>query len=176
MLMSKEETYEMLVNLKKYVIQQSRSNLTRLGKNSSKNLYKSIDGEVEVSKNSIRLSFVMAPYGWYQDRGVSGKKKKYNTPFSYKSKMPPSKAFDKWIVRKGIAPRGKDGKFISRKSLRFLIARSVFTNGIKPSLFFTKPFSNALKRLPKEFMEAYGLDMQKTLDRIIKENFKNNGK
>jgi hypothetical protein len=72
----------------------------------------------------------MEDYGQFQDKGVSGKKKKYNTPFTYRDKMPPSKALDKWSVRKGLAPRDKDGKFISRKSLNYLIARSIYINGI----------------------------------------------
>jgi hypothetical protein len=71
--------------------------------------------------------------------------------------MPPAKAFDKWVVRRGLAPRDK-GKFKNRKSLSFAIARSVYFNGIKPSLFFTKPFEAALKRLPEQLVEAFGLD------------------
>jgi hypothetical protein len=86
--------------------------------------------------------------------------------------MPPAKAFDKWIVRKGLAPRDKSGKFITRKSLGFLIARGVFRNGIKPSLFFTKPFEAAYKNLPQDLVEAYGLEaielFNQQLDNIIK--------
>ena len=144
----------MLANVKeelnrfaKYVISQSRANLTRGKKNSSKDLYNSLDSEVKVSKNSFELSFLMEDYGVFQDKGVSGVKKKYNTPYSYTSKMPPPSKMDKWIVKKGIAPRDKSGKFISRKSLQFMIARSIFNNGIKPSLFFTKPFEKAFKGL-----------------------------
>jgi hypothetical protein len=118
------------------------------------------------------MEFTMEDYGVFQDAGVSGTKKKYNTPYSYKSKMPPVKAFDKWIVRKGLAPRKSGGQFSSRKSLAFLIARSVFRNGIKPSLFFTKPFEAAYKKLPQELVEAYGLDaielFNEQIDQIIK--------
>jgi hypothetical protein len=118
------------------------------------------------------MEFTMEDYGVFQDAGVSGIKKKYNTPYSYKSKMPPVKAFDKWIVRKGLAPRKSGGQFTSRKSLAFLIARSVFRNGIKPSLFFTKPFEAAYKNLPQELVEAYGLDaielFNEQIDQIIK--------
>jgi hypothetical protein len=103
----------------------------------------------------------------FQDAGVSGKKKKYNTPYSYKSKMPPPKAFDKWIVRKGLSPRDSSGKFKSRKGLSFAIARGVFMNGIKPSLFFTKPFEAAYKRLPEELVEKYGLDAIKLFNQQI---------
>ena len=164
----------MLVNVKdelnrfaKYVISQSRANLTRGKKNSSKDLYNSLDSEVKVSKNSFELSFLMEDYGVFQDKGVSGVKKKYNTPYSYTSKMPPPSKMDKWIVKKGIAPRDKSGKFISRKSLQFMIARSIYNNGIKPSLFFTKPFEKAFKGLSKDLVEAYKLDVKQLMKNTI---------
>ena len=91
----------------KYVIQQSRSNLSKGKKNVSKELYNSLNYEITQSGSSMSLGFDMVDYGMFQDRGVSGTEKKYNTPFKYTNKMPPAKAFDKWTVRKGIAPRGK---------------------------------------------------------------------
>ena len=143
-----------------YVISQAKANLTRGGKNSSKSLYNSIKGNVKANPNSFEMDFSMEEYGFYQDKGVSGIKKKYNTDYKYTNKMPPAKAFDKWVVRKGLAPREK-GKFKNRKSLSFAIARSVYINGIKPSLFFTKPFEKAFKRLPEDLVEAFGLDALK---------------
>ena len=142
-----------------YVVKEARTNLTRLKKNSTKTLYDSLKGNVKVSTNSFEMSIEMEEYGHFQDKGVSGKKVKYNTPYSYKSKMPPPNKLDKWIVRKGIAPRDKKGNFISRKSLQFLIARSIFNNGIKPSLFLTKPFEAAFKTLPDELVEKFGLEV-----------------
>lgn len=148
----------------KYVIQQSRTNLTKGKKNSSKTLYNSLDYDLNVSPNSFSLSFLMEDYGVFQDKGVSGIKKKYNTPYSYTNKMPPPSKMDKWIVRKGLkGVRGKDGKFISRKSLQFMIARSIYNNGIKPSLFFTKPFQKAFKNLDKDIIKAYQLDVEELL-------------
>lgn len=148
----------------KYVIQQSRTNLTKGKKNSSKTLYNSLDYDLNVSPNSFSMSFLMEDYGIFQDKGVSGIKKKYNTPYSYTNKMPPPSKMDKWIVRKGLkGVRGKDGKFISRKSLQFMIARSIYNNGIKPSLFFTKPFKKAFKNLDKDIIEAYKLDVEELL-------------
>ena len=61
--------------------------------------------------------------------------------------MPPPSAFDKWSIRKGIAPRDKKGRFINRRSLNFLIARKVFNEGIQPSLFFTRPFNKYFKQV-----------------------------
>jgi hypothetical protein len=148
----------------KYVIQQSRTNLTKGKKNSSKALYNSLDYDINVSPNSFSLSFLMEDYGVFQDKGVSGVKKKYNTPYSYTNKMPPPSKMDKWIVRKGLkGVRGKDGKFISRKSLQFMIARSIYNNGIKPSLFFTKPFKKAFTNLDKDIIKAYQLDVEELL-------------
>lgn len=147
----------------KYVIQQSRSNLTKGKKNASKELYNSLGYEVSQSAKTTSLAFNMADYGKFQDRGVSGTKKKYNTPYSYKTKMPPRKAFDKWIVRKGIAPRGKGGKFLSRQSLQYLISRAIYQKGIKPSLFFTKPFERAFKRLPDDLIKQYSIGLEKQI-------------
>jgi len=171
--MQKDEVQKVLDRFRDHVISVSKRNLTNSQKNSSKKLYNSIKGEVKAMPNSISIQFSMEDYGIYQDAGVSGTKKKYNTPYSYKSKMPPSKAFDKWITRKGLAPRDKSGKFTKRKSLAFLIARSIYRNGIKPSLFFTKPFEAAYKNLPEELVEAYGLEAVELFNQQIDEIIKN---
>ena len=164
-----EETIKKFVA---YVVAQSKRNLTTMNKNASKKLYNSISGEAKQFPNSIGIYFNMEEYGYYQDQGVSGVKKKYDTPFSYKSKMPPPKAFDKWTIRKGLAPRGKGGQFEKRKGLNFAIARSIFEKGIKPSLFFTKPFEAAFKKLPNDLVDSYGLDVVDLFDSIMKQNFK----
>lgn len=165
--MDKTELQKVLDRFRDAVISQSKRNLTRLQKNSSKKLYNSIKGKVKAYPNSFHMEFSMEDYGFYQDKGVSGKNKKYNTPYSYKSKMPPSKAFDKWIVRKGLAPRGADGKFLKRKSLSFLIARSVYRNGIKPTMFFTKPFEAAYKNLPDDMVERFGLEVEELFNQMV---------
>ena len=152
------ETEKELKKFRDYVIKESRTNLTKLKKNSSKKLYNSLKGEYKLMANSFSLYFSMEDYGTFQDKGVNGKRSVYTTAYKFGTKMPPPKALDKWIVRKGLAPKDKQGKFISRKSLQFLIARSIYRNGIKPSLFFTKPFEAAYKRLPEDLVAKYGLD------------------
>lgn len=155
---------EQLNAFAKYVIQQSRTNLTKSGKKASGELYKSLNSKlIETSGSLVSLTFEMADYGEFQDRGVSGKEKKYNTPYSYTTKMPPPKAFDKWVIRKGIAPRGKGGKFASREGIKFAIAKSIYKKGIRASMFFTKPFEAAFKRLPDELLEAYSVGLEKQI-------------
>ena len=42
-----------------------------------------------------------------------------SSPYKYTTKQPPSRVLDKWIVKKGIAPRDEKGRFMSRKSISF---------------------------------------------------------
>jgi hypothetical protein len=173
-----EETLNKFIQ---YVVSQAKRNLTTSGKNASKKLYNSIKGETKQFPNSIGIYFDMEAYGFFQDKGVSGTKKKYpGTEFTYKSKggknglkgMPPPSAFDKWTIKRGIAPRNTKGQFQTRKGLNFAIARSIFEKGIKPSLFFTKPFEAAFKKFPDELIDSYGLDVVDLFDSIMKPNLK----
>jgi hypothetical protein len=163
------EVRKELEKFKNAVIKESRNNLKNMRKDTFGKLSKSLRGQVKVSKNSFEFDFMMEEYGIYQDKGVSGIKKKYNTPHKYTNKMPPTKALDKWIVKKGIAPRDDKGKFTSREGLKFAIARKIYINGIKPSLFFTKPFEKYYKRLPNQLITKYGLDLDKFIEFSLKD-------
>jgi len=166
--MDNQQTYKYLNDFAKYVIQQSRSNLTKGGKNVDKKLYNSLDKEIQVGANSFRIAFLMENYGNFQDKGVSGTQKKYNTPFSYKTKRPPIKPITDWVTKKRFQFRNREtGKFMSYKSTAYLIAGGILKNGIKPSLFFTKPFEAAFKNLPNELVQAYGLDVEQFLQYTI---------
>ncbi len=138
-----------------YVIRQSRSNLTKKKNNASKQLYNSLEYRIKGDK----VSFLSEDYGTFIDKGVKGAKSTYPessaSPFKYTNKQPPSKAFDKWSIRKGIAPRDKQGRFVSRQSLNFLIARSIKNKGIRATLFFTKPFERGLDLYGDEIVEGF---------------------
>jgi hypothetical protein len=164
---------EALELFRNQVINESKQNLRKIGKGGG-TLENSIEGtEVKVTDRSLEFEIKMADYGVFQDKGVSGIKKKYNTPYSYTTKMPPPSKLDKWTVKKGIAPRDDKGRFISRKSLQFAIARSIFYKGIKPSLFFTKPFQKYAKGLPKELETAFALDTEALLAFVTKQQLNN---
>lgn len=141
----------------KYVIKQSRANLTRKGNVSTGKLKQSLDYQIQGSK----VKFESLEYGTYLDKGVRGAESYYadqatsGSPFKYTNKMPPPKAFDKWSIRKGIAPRDKEGKFIDRKSLNYLIARSIYKKGIRATMFFTKPFERGLDLYGDEIVAGY---------------------
>ena len=174
-----ESIQDVLNDFRDNVIREAKKNLSR--QNTSGKLRDSLKSTVKESKNSVQISFEMEEYGFYQDRGVKGKKSgKSLDGYKYTDKMPPPKAFDKWVIRKGIAPRNNKGQFKGRsissvgfrKSITFLIARSIYSKGIKPSLFFTKPFEKFFKRLPDELVDKYGLEVENLFDQITKENFK----
>jgi len=176
-MLSTKHIEEELEAFKRYVIQQSKSNLSKQKKNSSKKLYNSIDAEYKVSKNSFSLDFLMEEHGIYQDKGVRGvggvrkttskfnksnnagkmwKQKGGNSPFSFKAgKKPSAKHFEKWAKSKGISP--------------FAVSYAVWKQGIKPSLFFTKPFEKGFNRLDDKLIEAFGLDVEEFLNHTLKE-------
>ena len=77
---------------------------------------------------------------------------------------------EKWVLHRRIQFKDrKSGKFMSYKSTAWLITRSIYSKGIKPSLFFTKPFEAAYKNLPNELIDKYGLEGMKAFNDIIKQ-------
>jgi hypothetical protein len=160
----------------KYVIQQSRSNLTKGASpygtfNDTKNLYNSLGSDVDTKGDTTSLSFKMADYGKFKDRGVRGKSSSAKAPDSpYRfgtgsgKKGGLRKSMKDYVKRKGIQFRDKKtGRFLSYESTAYLISRSIYHKGTKASLFFTKPFEAAFKRLPDELVKAYSIGLEKQI-------------
>jgi len=170
--MELKRTQEVLEAFKDFVIQQARTRLSKGRKNVSKGLYNSLKGFVKTTPNAIEVSFEMDEYGMYQDKGVSGRQKKYDTPYSFKSKMPPIKPLAQWAKNRNIRLRDEKGQFAkgNYNTIGYLIARSIYNKGIKPSLFFTKPFEQGFKKLPDTLIEKFGLDVEDFLAYTIKED------
>jgi len=166
---------EELNKFAKYVIQQSRSNLTKGKKNTSKELYNSLGYDIESSKDSTSMAFKMADYGKFQDLGVKGKDssaKAPNSPYKFGTgsgkKGGLTKGIDKWVRRRGIQFRDKKGRFLSYEQTGYIITRSVYKTGMKASMFFTKPFERAFKRLPNDLVKAYSIGIEKQIQINIK--------
>ena len=99
--MQKTEVQKELERFRDYVISQSRRNLSRLKKNSSKRLYESIKGDVKAMPNSISIQFTMEDYGIFQDAGVSGKKKKYKASSNWQTYYGSSDNLTKDVLQLG---------------------------------------------------------------------------
>lgn len=164
-MLESSEVHKALSEFGQNVVEQARTNF--LDKNASGKGSQSLDFDVETFENSFGMNFSMEQYMEFQDKGVSGTKQKYDTPYSYTNKKPPASAFDKWGVRRGLAGRDEKGKFLTRKSLNFALATHVFKYGIKPSLFFTKAFEKEFENLPDNIGEAYALDVEKFMDSTL---------
>ena len=160
-----------------YVIQQSRSNLTKGGKNSSKSLYNSLKGEIVTDKGFTIVGFKMDDYGTFVDLGVKGKTsslKAPNSPYQFGSgtgrKGGLTQGINKWVKQKGFQFRDKRGRFMSYDSTAYLITRSIFQKGIKPSLFFTKPFEAGYKKyIDIDLVKAFGQDVETMVDFNLKD-------
>ena len=165
---------EELNKFAKYVIQQSRSNLSKSDKNDTKELYNSLGYNIELTQKGAELGFSMEQYGKFKDKGVRGKSssaKAPNSPFRFGTgtgrKGGLTEAMEGYVKRRKIQFRDKKtGKFLSYESTAYLIARSIYQKGIKPSLFFTKPFVAAFKRLPDELLQAYSIGLEKDLIKL----------
>jgi hypothetical protein len=169
--MSRKDNIEKVLNkFGKYVVQQARSNLSKKSKNVSKELYNSISYDLKVSESgaSFSLAFKMADYGEFQDKGVKGKSssaKAPNSPYRFGTgtgkKGGLRESIPKWVRARRFQFRDKKtGKFMSYDSTAFLISRSIYQTGIKPSEFFSRPFGLAFKQLPPEVVEAFALSQE----------------
>lgn len=174
--MQKDEIQKALERFRDHVVNQAKRNLTQKDKNVSKKLHQSIKGDVKAMPNSIAMYFSMEEYGAYQDLGVKGKRssaKAPNSPFKFGSgtgkKGGLTEAMKKWVARRRIQFKDKEGKYMSYDSTAWLMTKSIYSKGIKPSLFFTKPFEAAYKNLPDELIEKYGLEASKLFFNFIQQ-------
>ena len=161
--MNTEALERYLNSFGKQVVNRAKGNLQK-AKGGGTNLEKSLSFKVITSAEGFSVQFYMDSYGTFVDKGVSGTKVKrsfkdykgrtISSPYKYTTKQPPSRVLDKWIVKKGIAPRDEKGRFMSRKSISFLIARSIKRKGIQGISFFQKPLMLGLKQFGKDMLGA----------------------
>ena len=165
----------------KYVVQQSRSNLTKQKHNVTRDLYSSLGYSITEKDRDFFLQFTMDEYGTFLDKGVKGTKSNYienkNSPYSYKNKKPPMQPLADWAKKRNIrlrqyktvdgekVPTGKFAKG-SYKTIGFILQKSIFEKGIRPSFFFTKAFNSAIKKYPELLSKAFAQDITD----ILKDN------
>lgn len=130
------------------LVKEIKRNLIKEDKKATGRLVRSIDYRLIVSESQrlvrqLRIEILGEDYLKYVDEG--------RRPGA---KMPPPSKLDKWIVVRRLAPRNKEGKFISRKALQFLIARSIAKNGIKPTNVLDKSIKSILSKYKQKLNES----------------------
>ena len=170
------KTEKILKKFGNVVIKNAKNQLKR--KNDTQALYNSLDYNLKVNKSqgknilpSFEFDFVWLDYGPYIDEGVRGaggvrkttstfnksnNKGKLWKIYAKKSRFQYGRPgrpqgikashFESWAKKRGISP--------------YAVAKSVFHQGIKTTLFFSRPFDNAYKYLPDAITEGYGDDLE----------------
>jgi hypothetical protein len=159
----------------KSVVNKAKGILKRKKKVVSGKLLNSISYKLKKDNDGLTVQFMMVDYGTFVDKGVSGTKQK-RTYVDYKGKRKDTpyefgktrdggltRGLDNWIVRRGIAPRDAQGRFISRKSIKFLIARKIYTQGIQGISFFQKPLQIGMR----DFYNQVGKAIKEDIENII---------
>lgn len=118
-----------------------------------------------------KMAITMAKYGSYIDKGVSGTKVKYDTPFQFK-KQPPVDAIKKWLSYRNVAMKmtGFDEDMTEKEidGLAFVIARNRKLFGIKPRKFFTNAVRDVSTGIEADITKAIKEDTVIRLDDINK--------
>lgn len=150
-----DNTKKALENFGKYLVKESRKNLTRKKKNVTSSLYDSLDYQVKAMPNSFEFDFLMEEYGEWVDKGRRAGK---NPPFS---------PLRKWVEDRRIQFRDNSGRFQTYDQTAWAVVKSIGKKGIEPSNFYTRPFNLGFQKLPNEVAEAYALDVEEFLDFTI---------
>jgi hypothetical protein len=163
------------------VIADAKANLSASGKVDTGKLQSSlINNGAIFYKQSIELGISMSYYGAFVEKGVRGaggvrkmtskfnrsnnkgkmwKQKGKDSPFSFKEGVKPSvKHFIDWSSKRGLNP--------------FAVRESVYRQGIAPTPFLSDAVQKNINSLPQQIGEAFALDVQSTVNFIIKSNIK----
>ena len=138
------------------VVTNAKSILLRNKKVATGALYNSV--RYQVNPNTGTIQFIFAEEGkWVQ----SGRRRG--------ARFPPPGPILKWIKAKGIKGRDRTtGRFITDKSLTFLISRGISENGIKPRPFMSMAIKESREQLKKQLKQAVTKAMVKRLRAAIK--------
>ena len=86
------------------------------------------------------------------------------------AKQPPTAPIETWIKQKGIKGRDSKGRFISNKSLAYLIARGIKRDGIAPLPFMKLAIKQSIKQLGKSLKTSVAkAEVKKFKDALKKE-------
>lgn len=180
--MDLKQTKILLNEFAKKVVADAKGILASQGKDGR--LSNSLKHRTKTKKGSIILEFLGTDYANFVDQGVRGADPSRVSPNAKITgqQAPNSKfkfgsgtsrgTFDKFVKRmsdfakqRNIRFRDVKGKFVKGgyEAMGYVIAKNIYSRGLKPSLFFTKAFEKHFKELNGELLEAYKVDILKEI-------------
>jgi len=129
---------------------------------------------IQITSQGYLITITMPDYYQFLDEGVSGAKRNTGiSRFKYTNKMPPISAIRRFMLNRGIntfedikskrgyrpkntrAGKNRDAEEI-RKSIAFVIARSIFENGLEPTNFYSSVINdNEIIEFEKKILVQY---------------------
>jgi len=162
------------------VLKEARKNLRQKKKITTGKLLKSLQAKIKQEKDYIMLTFLMEDYGKFVDKGVKGadpyalpegakwygRNRAPDSPYQFGAMKSRGlkQAINRWTIQKGLkGVRDKKGRFLPRKSMQFMINRSIYLSGLEASMFFTGPYNKFLVRFINKFFRAFTFDVDMAL-------------
>lgn len=151
----------------KQFIDAYRSGLDEKNANASRDLYNSLNFEIKIGEQSISLDILLNDYWKYLEYGCKGTETSYPEAY-YPAHFPPTSAIEEWIRIKPVIPDQRNGKLPTQKQLAFLIARSIYNQGIEPRFIFRDAGESIWEQLKDALDEAIEKDVESNIKEINK--------
>lgn len=170
----------------------AESNLKKTGSITTGALSESLDFTLETNANGYTINFTALDYYKFVDKGVRGattSRKNNTSPYKYTDKMPPLAHIEKWIIKNRLTATardvnrygrtGRERKAIDptkgRRTLAFLIARSIQRDGLYETGFFTDALNDTFKDFGVKLSQALGRSVTINLQQIADDFNKGKG-
>jgi hypothetical protein len=158
----------------------ARISLRKQDKVNTGALYNSMSVTVGEDNEGYFVNITPQVHYWeFVDKGVQGASRNIfsrqsESPFKFGSGKGPRGlrgAIDKWVVQKNIeGTRDAQGRFVTRKSMVFLISKAIYSRGLKPTFFI----SDTRKRLKAKALQWLGLALGQDVANALRLNLKLN--
>lgn len=170
-------------------LKKASDNLNKTQSVTTGNLLDSLDFNIESNRNGYTINFTALDYYKFVDKGVRGagrSAKNSTSPYKFKF-ITPSKshvtAIEKWIIRNRLTATrsdvnkygrtGRERKAIDptkgRKTLAFLIARSIKRDGLYETGFWSDAFEETFRDFGVKMSEALGKTITVNLQQMASE-------
>jgi len=170
-------------------LNKAADNLNKTNSVTTSNLLDSLDFNIVSNRNGYTINFTALDYYKFVDKGVRGagrSAKNSTSPYKFKY-ITPSKshvtAIEKWIIRNRLTATAKDvNKYgrtgrerkaidatMGRKTLAFLIARSIKRDGLYETGFWSDAFEETFRDFGVKMSEALGKTITVNLQQMAAE-------